>query len=86
MSKEELIKGCLKGKGSHFSELYDRFSSGMYSICLRYAGDEDEAKDLLQEGFLKIFQKLGTYDASRGSLEGWIKRVFINLCIEKKGR
>ena len=82
MSKEELIKGCLKGKGSHFSELYDRFSSGMYSICLRYAGDEDEAKDLLQEGFLKIFQKLGTYDTSRGSLEGWIKRIFINLCID----
>ncbi len=82
MSIEELIKGCLKGKGSHFSELYDRFSSGMYSICLRYSGDEDEAKDLLQEGFLRIFQKLNTYEKSRGSFEGWVKRIFINLCID----
>jgi len=82
MSIEELIKGCLDGKAGHFSMLYDRFSSGMYAICLRYAGDEDEAKDLLQDGFIKIFSKLNTYDSSRGKLESWIKSIFINSCID----
>ncbi|MFZ7113944.1 MAG: RNA polymerase sigma factor [Bacteroidota bacterium] len=82
MSTDELIKGCLQGKGSHFSELYEKYSSGLYYICMRYAGDSDEAKDLLQEGFVKVFQKLSTYDASRGTFDSWLKRIFINLCID----
>ena len=49
---------------------------------MRYSGDSDEAKDLLQEGFVRIFQKLNTYESTRGSFEGWIKRIFINLCID----
>lgn len=49
---------------------------------MRYSGDSDEAKDLLQEGFVRIFQKLNTYESTRGSFEGWMKRIFINLCID----
>lgn len=82
MSTDELIKGCLQGKGSHFTELYEKYSSGLYYICMRYSGDSDEAKDLLQEGFVRIFQKLNTYESTRGSFEGWMKRIFINLCID----
>ncbi len=82
MSTDELIKGCQQGKSSHFSELYEKYSSGLYYICMRYAGDSDEAKDLLQEGFVRIFQKLNTYDSKRGPFEGWMKRIFINLCID----
>lgn len=68
-------------------ELYNRFSSKMYSVCLRYAGNSDDAQDLLQEGFIKIFRNLDKFRGD-GSFEGWIRRIFVNTSIEsyrKKG-
>ena len=62
-------------------ELYSRFSSKMYAVCLRYAGNAEEAEDILQEGFIKIFKKLDSF-RSEGSFEGWIRRVFVNTAIE----
>lgn len=61
--------------------LYNRFSPRMYAVCLRYAGNEDEAEDILQEGFIKIFKKLDSF-RSEGSFEGWIRRIFVNTAIE----
>jgi len=54
----------------------------MYGVCLRYAGSYDEAQDILQEGFIKVFDKLSTFKG-KGSLEGWIKRIMIHTAIEK---
>ncbi|MBW6496759.1 MAG: sigma-70 family RNA polymerase sigma factor [Bacteroidales bacterium] len=54
----------------------------MYGVCLRYAGSHDEAQDILQEGFIKVFEKLHTLRDQR-SLEGWIKRIIIRTAIEK---
>ncbi len=62
--------------------LYDRFSSAMYGICLRYSRDADGAKDILQDGFIKVFGKLEQYKA-QGSFEGWMRRIFINTALEK---
>ena len=62
-------------------ELYRRFSPRMYAVCLRYAGNPEEAEDILQEGFIKIFKKLGSF-RSEGSFEGWIRRIFVNTAIE----
>lgn len=62
-------------------ELYNRFSPKMYAVCLRYAGSPEEAEDILQEGFIKIFKKLGSYRGD-GSFEGWIRRIFVNTAIE----
>jgi len=62
-------------------ELYRRFSPRMYAVCLRYAGNSEEAEDILQEGFIKIFKKLGSF-RSEGSFEGWIRRIFVNTAIE----
>jgi RNA polymerase sigma factor (sigma-70 family) len=62
-------------------ELYRRFSSRMYAVCLRYAGVSEEAQDILQEGFVKVFKKLSTF-RSEGSFEGWIRRIFVNTAIE----
>ena len=62
-------------------ELYRRFSPRMYAVCLRYAGNSEEAQDILQEGFIKIFKKLDTF-RSEGSFEGWIRRIFVNTAIE----
>lgn len=62
-------------------ELYKRFSGKMYSVCLRYANNSDDAQDLLQEGFIKVYRNLHKF-RSEGSFEGWIRRVFVNSSIE----
>ncbi|HYC40798.1 MAG TPA: RNA polymerase sigma factor [Chitinophagaceae bacterium] len=62
-------------------ELYRRFSGRMYGVCLRYASNAEEAEDILQEGFIKIFKKLESF-RSEGSFEGWIRRIFVNTAIE----
>ncbi|MCC6309076.1 MAG: RNA polymerase sigma factor [Chitinophagaceae bacterium] len=62
-------------------ELYRRFSPRMYAVCLRYAGNAEEAQDILQEGFIKVFKKLDSF-RSEGSFEGWVRRIFVNTAIE----
>jgi RNA polymerase sigma-70 factor (ECF subfamily) len=61
--------------------LYTRFAPKMYAVCLRYANNNDDAQDLLQEGFIKIFKNLDRFRAE-GSFEGWVRRVFVNTSIE----
>ena len=61
--------------------LYDRFSSLMYSVCLRYTENTEEANDVLQEGFIKVFKSLAKF-RGEGSFEGWVRRIFINTSIE----
>jgi RNA polymerase sigma factor (sigma-70 family) len=62
-------------------ELYNRFSGKMYAVCLRYANNSNDAQDLLQEGFIKVYRNLHRFRAE-GSFEGWIRRVFVNSSIE----
>jgi RNA polymerase sigma factor (sigma-70 family) len=62
-------------------ELYRRFSPRMYAVCLRYAGNAEEAEDILQEGFIKVFKKLESF-RGEGSFEGWVRRIFVNTAIE----
>jgi len=54
----------------------------MYTVCYRYSRDREEAEDILQEGFLKVFQKIHTFK-QEGSLEGWIRRIMVNTAIQK---
>lgn len=61
--------------------LYKKFSSKMYGVCLRYSGNVDDANDLLQDGFIKIFKNLNKFRGD-GSFEGWIRRIFVNTSIE----
>lgn len=63
------------------SELYKIFAPKMYAICLRYSRDQDEANDILQNGFIKVFNKCELFEG-KGSLEGWIRRVMVNTAIE----
>ncbi len=81
IAETDLIKGCIEGNRRMQEALYSRFSSRMYAVCLRYAGNAEEAEDILQEGFIKIFKKLNTF-RSEGSFEGWIRRIFVNTAIE----
>jgi len=81
ITESDLIKGCLEGNRRMQEELYRRFSPRMYAVCLRYAGNAEEAEDILQEGFIKIFKKLDSF-RSEGSFEGWVRRIFVNTAIE----
>lgn len=74
---DSIIEGCVAGKRSAQSALYRKCASVMLAICLRYAQNRDEAEDILQEAFLKIFQNIKSY-RKEGSFEGWMKRVMIN--------
>ncbi|HEU0110402.1 MAG TPA: RNA polymerase sigma factor [Flavisolibacter sp.] len=71
----------MKGDRKMQRELYQRFAPKMYGVCLRYAGNAEEAEDILQEGFIKVFNKIGSF-RNEGSFEGWIRRIFVNTAIE----
>ena len=81
IKEADLIKGCINNDRRMQEELYSRFAPKMYAVCLRYAGNAEEAEDILQEGFIKIFKKLASF-RSEGSFEGWIRRIFVNTSIE----
>ncbi|MDP4186969.1 MAG: sigma-70 family RNA polymerase sigma factor [Bacteroidota bacterium] len=76
----DIIAGCKKGKRKSQKELYDMFSGKMYAVCLRYTSNADEAKDILQDGFVKVFTNLNTFNF-KGSFEGWVRRIMINTAI-----
>lgn len=77
---EHIIKGCIAGKSSSREMLYKLYAPKMWGVCLRYARDNDEAKDILQDGFIKIFDKISQYEG-RGHFEGWIRRIMINTAL-----
>ncbi|KUY31355.1 RNA polymerase sigma factor [Elizabethkingia ursingii] len=84
MDKEliEIIEQCQKNDRKAQELLYRRYSNVLFSICLRYSGNYENAQDVFQEGFILIFKKITQYSFS-GSFEGWIKRVMVNLNLEK---
>ncbi len=80
LDDKKLIKGCLKNNPIAQKELYNRFASKMYGICLRYTKDDMEAKDVMQDAFVKVFNNL-IYFKYEGSLESWVKKIIINTAI-----
>lgn len=81
VSESDLIQGCIRGDRLMQELLYQKYSSKMYGVCLRYSGNLEDANDLLQEGFIKIFKNLTKF-RGEGSFEGWIRRIFVNTSIE----
>ena len=77
-----LLKECKRGKSQSQEELYRRFASAMYGLCLQYANCEEDAQDILQDGFIKVFAKLDQVK-NPAALPGWIRRVMINTALEK---
>lgn len=80
-SESDLIKGCIEGNPEMQKLLYDLYSSKMYGVCLRYAENAEDANDVMQEGFIKVYRSLPKFRAE-GSFEGWIRRIFVNTSIE----
>jgi RNA polymerase sigma factor (sigma-70 family) len=81
MTDEQLVSGCLKGDAVAQKKLYQQFSRRMMSICMRYANDREQAQDMLQDGFVKVFQKMDHYRAD-GPLGGWIARTMVNTALD----
>ncbi|GAB4449921.1 MAG: RNA polymerase sigma factor [Bacteroidales bacterium] len=79
-NEKEIIEGCKKQNRKAQKMLYDRFSSKFLGVCMRYAKDKPEAEDILQEGFLKIFERIEQYNFS-GAFEGWMRRIIVNTAI-----
>lgn len=80
MTEEVLLQGCLKNDATAQHELYQRYSPKMLSVCYRYAKNREDAEDMLQEGFIKVFSQINKFE-NRGSLEGWILRIIVHTCI-----
>ncbi|MNZ99631.1 ECF RNA polymerase sigma factor SigH [compost metagenome] len=78
---DELIAGCRSGNRKAQQGLYDHFASKMLGVCMRYTKDRDEAEDVLQVGFVRMFEKLHLFKGD-GSFEGWLRRIMVNTAIE----
>lgn len=80
MTEEAIIQGCLKQQAAAQKTLYDRYSVKMLSVCYRYAHNREDAEDMLQEGFIKVFSQIHTFK-NQGSFEGWVRRIMVHTCI-----
>ncbi|MFD2515919.1 RNA polymerase sigma factor [Pontibacter locisalis] len=80
MFEKELIQKCIAQERQAQEMLYRKYADKMYNVCLAYAKDEDEACDVLQEGFIKVFRSLASYE-SAGSFEGWVRRIMVNTAL-----
>ena len=80
MTEQALIAGCLESETLAQRELYSRYSPRMLSVCYRFAQNREDAEDMLQEGFIKVFTQIHTF-RSQGAFEGWIRRIIVHTCI-----
>ena len=80
MTEEVILEGCLRNDPSAQRELYNQYSPKMLAVCYRYAHNREDAEDMLQEGFIKVFLQLRTFE-NRGSFEGWIRKIIVHTCI-----
>ncbi|WP_374950177.1 RNA polymerase sigma factor [Mucilaginibacter sp.] len=78
---DELVKRCKAGQRKAQEMLYKRLAGKMLGVCMRYSIDRMEAEDMLQNGFIKVFQKMGDY-RGEGSFEGWVRRIMVHSSIE----
>lgn len=79
--EQQLITGCIEGKSWAQRAIYDRFAATMMSVCVRYVTDRQTAQDVLQDGFIKLFNKIDTYSGT-GAFGGWVRRIFVTTALE----
>ncbi|HPD94973.1 MAG: sigma-70 family RNA polymerase sigma factor [Bacteroidales bacterium] len=78
---KDLIKKVIKGDRNAQHTLYNTYSAKMYGVCLRYLANPEIARDILHDGFIKVFSSIKTFRGN-GSLEGWILRIMVNTALE----
>ncbi len=80
MTEQAILAGCLKNDPVAQRELYNRYSPKMLSVCYRFAQSREDAEDMLQEGFIKVFTQIQTFQ-NKGAFEGWVRRIIVHTCI-----
>ena len=80
MTEEQMLAGAVRNNAAAQEALYNRFSPRMLGVCYRFAKSREDAEDMLQEGFIKVFTQLYQY-RNEGALEGWIRRIIVHTCI-----
>jgi RNA polymerase sigma factor (sigma-70 family) len=81
LTENRLIENCINGNRKSQKELYEHYSSKMFAVCLRYSKNQMDAEDILQDGFVKLFNNLHRF-RGEGSFDGWVRRIFVNTAIE----
>ena len=80
MTEEMMLQGCLDNLATAQEALYNRFSPRMLGVCYRYARNREDAEDMLQEGFMKVYAQIHQF-RNTGALEGWIRKIIVHTCI-----
>jgi RNA polymerase sigma factor, sigma-70 family len=81
MDEQIIINACMRGESWARKSVYEIYAPTMMSLCIRYVGDYETARDLLQDGFIKVFTKIDTY-SNKGAFTGWIHRIFVTTSLE----
>lgn len=81
MPEQHLILACKQGKLWARKEVYEQYAPAMMALCRRYVPNAEDAKDVLQDGFIKIFTEIGNYSGS-GSFGGWVRKIFVNTSLD----
>jgi RNA polymerase sigma factor (sigma-70 family) len=79
---QTIIRGCLKNDRRSQEELYKRYYPAMMALCLRYVRNPGDAVEVLNDVFLKVFRQLGRYDAAKGALYTWMRKILINTALD----
>jgi len=80
VTEQELVRGCAEKSARHYRLLFERYYGKMFNVCRRYAKNHEEARDMVQEGFIRIYRNILQY-RGEGSFEGWMRRVMVTTCI-----
>src|SRR3984885_11704023 len=80
MTEEQMLAGSIKNNAAAQEALYNRFSPRMLGVCYRFAKNKEDAEDMMQEGFIKVFSQIHQF-RNQGALEGWIRRIVVHTCI-----
>ena len=80
LDEKELLEACVKQDRRAQRVLYELYSPKMLTVCMRYIGERERARDILHDGFITVFEKIDSYNGT-GSFEGWLRRIFVNTAL-----
>jgi RNA polymerase sigma-70 factor (ECF subfamily) len=78
--EQDLVRGCAEKSARHYHMLFEKYYGTMFNVCRRYAKNHEEARDMVQEGFIRVFRNILQFKGE-GSFEGWMRRVMVTTCI-----
>jgi len=82
LTQEELIRGCVRREAAAQKAVFDLYAGRMLGVCQRYARNTMDAEDMLQDAFIKVFEKINQFK-NEGSFEGWIRKIVVNTALKK---